>query len=123
MSDEGWDDDAEEWEFEPEEMLRIERNGLFTVVLGILAQTTAMFVCCTYGLTAFPALIMGAVALFLGNMTLGSGVQGAPRAYAIVGMATGGIAVAWSAFVLFCCGLYLAFYAVMIGLVMGAGNF
>ena len=46
MSD-GWDE-AEDWEVDPEEMARLERNGAFAVILGILALTSAMFVYPSY---------------------------------------------------------------------------
>lgn len=118
MSD-GWDE-AEDWEVDPEEMARLERNGGFAVILGILAMTSAMFVYPSYGLMALPTMAVGVAGAFMGKMTVDSGVQGAPRAYGIMAMVTGIISSAWAALVLCFCAAVVALYFGMFLMIFAA---
>ncbi len=115
----GWDE-AEDWEVDPEEMARLERNGAFAVILGILGMTSAMFVYPSYGLMALPTMAIGITGAFMGKMTVDSGVQGAPRAYGLMAMATGIVSSAWAAIVLCFCATMVALYAFMLFMIFAA---
>lgn len=119
---EAWDAELEDWQTDSDEYDRLERNGLLAAGLGVAAQTAALIVCCTYGLAAVPVLICGIAAVFIGKSVLDTGVDGAPRAYGIVGMVTGMLASIWSALVLLACAAYLGLYVGMFGLIVALGN-
>lgn len=109
----GWDE-SEDWEVDREEMARLERNGAFAIILGILAMTSGMFVCPSYGLMGLPTIAVGLVAAFMGKMTVDSGVRGAPRAYGMMAIITGIVSSTWAAIILCLCAVYVASYIGMI---------
>ncbi|MFT6145776.1 MAG: hypothetical protein ACJAZO_000506 [Myxococcota bacterium] len=118
----GWDE-AEDWEVDPVEMARLERDGAFAVILGVLGMTSAMFVYPSYGVMSLPTIVLGIVAAYLGKTTVDSGVQGAPRAYGIIAMVTGIVSSVWAAIVLCFCAtaitLYVGFILLMIAAIGG----
>lgn len=117
---EGWnaDDHASD-----EERDRIERNASFAFVLAMMAHLGALVVCCSSGLSGIFSVGMAVGAIWVAKGVLESGVEGAPRAYAMASLPIAVIALMWSATItLFYCA-YIGLYAMILGSAAIGGNF
>ena len=93
----------------------LEQQARYAAILGVIGLTALSVWNCTYGATLPVALGCGLAGVWFARPVLAAEVSGEARAYANVGLYTGGIAVAFGAVFLCFCGSMIGLYGLMFG--------